>query len=107
MVAAVKLSLLLATACSGPWLERAAAAAGEKVVLSGVRRLENGRWGEVNGRKAWVVDIPEVKAGTWRFRQLFVNGERQPRTRLPEQGEYHIQALPDVPIADETWGMAY
>ncbi len=71
-----------------------AAAAGEKVVLSGGRRLNNGRWGEVNGHKAWVVDIPEVKAGTWRFRQLFVNGERRPRTRLPKQGEYRIESLP-------------
>jgi len=70
------------------------AAAGEKVVLSGGRRLENGRWGEINGCKAWVVDIPEVKAGTWRFRQLFVNGERRPRTRLPKQGEYRIESLP-------------
>ncbi len=69
-------------------------ATGEKVVLSGGRRLENGRWGEVNGRKAWVVDLPEVKAGTWRFRQLFVNGERRLRTRLPKQGEYHIESLP-------------
>jgi len=71
-----------------------AAAAGEKVVLSGGRRLENGRWGEVNGRKAWVVNVPEVKAGTWRFRQLFVNGQRRPRTRLPKQGEYRIESLP-------------
>ena len=71
-----------------------AAAAGERVVLSGGRRLENGRWGEVNGRKAWVVDIPEMKAGTWRFRQLFMNGERRPRTRLPKQGEYRIESLP-------------
>ena len=45
-----------------------AAAAGEKVTLSGGRRLRGGRWGEVNGRKAWTVDVPEVKAGTWRFR---------------------------------------
>ena len=71
-----------------------AAAAGEKVVLSGGRRLEGGRWGEVNGRKAWVVNIPEVKLGQWNFRQLFVNGERCPRTRLPKQGEYRIQSLP-------------
>jgi hypothetical protein len=70
------------------------AAAGEKVVLSGGRRLENGRWGEVNGHKAWVADIAEVKAGTWRLRQLFVNGERRPRTRLPKQGEYRIESLP-------------
>ncbi len=71
-----------------------AAAAGEKVVLSGGRRLANARWGEVHGRKAWVMDIPEVKAGTWCFRQLFINGERRPRTRLPKQGEYRIESLP-------------
>ncbi|MBM3335685.1 right-handed parallel beta-helix repeat-containing protein, partial [Candidatus Sumerlaeota bacterium] len=70
------------------------AAMGEKVVLSGGRRLENGRWGKVNGRRAWVVNIAEVKAGTWRFRQLFVNGERRPRTRLPKKGEYRIESLP-------------
>ena len=71
-----------------------AAAAGEKVVLSGGRRLAGGRWGEANGRKAWMVDIPEVKEGKWRFRQLFVNGARRPRTRLPKQGEYRIESLP-------------
>jgi len=71
-----------------------AAAPGERVVLSGGRRLEGGRWSEVNGRMAWMVDIPEVKAGAWRFRQLFVNGERRPRTRLPKEGEYRIESLP-------------
>src|SRR6185437_6229771 len=71
-----------------------AAAAGEKVVLSGGRRLEGGRWGEVNGRRAWLVDMPEVKERRWRFRQLFVNGDRRPRTRLPKQGEYRIESLP-------------
>ena len=35
-----------------------AAAAGEKVTLSGGRRLEGGRWGEVNGRKAWIGGHP-------------------------------------------------
>ena len=71
-----------------------AAAAGERVVLSGGRRLEGGRWSEVNGQKAWVVDVPHVKEGQWRFRQLFVNGARRPRTRLPKQGEYRIESLP-------------
>src|SRR5438034_792102 len=54
-----------------------AAAEAEKVVLSGGRRLEGGRWGQLKGRKAWVVDIPEVKAGKWDFHQLFVSGERR------------------------------
>jgi GH141 insertion domain/Periplasmic copper-binding protein (NosD) len=71
-----------------------AAAAGERVILSGGRRLERGHWGEVNGHRAWVVDIPGVKEGRWRFRQLFVSGARRPRTRLPKQGEYRIESLP-------------
>jgi hypothetical protein len=71
-----------------------AAAPGERVVLSAGRRLVGGVWGEANGQKAWVVDIPEVKADRWRFRQLFVNGTRCPRTRLPKQGEYRIESLP-------------
>lgn len=71
-----------------------AAAPGEKVTLSGGRRLVGGRWGEVNGRKAWTFDIPGVKADTWRFRHLFVDGGRRPRTRLPRQGEYRIESLP-------------
>ncbi len=71
-----------------------AAAADERVIVSGGRRLEGGRWGEANTHKAWVVDIPEAKKGAWRFRQLFVNGERRPRTRLPKQGEYRIESLP-------------
>jgi hypothetical protein len=71
-----------------------AAAAGEKVTLSGGLRLQGGRWGEVNNRKAWTVDIPAVKAGTYRFKQLFVEGERRPRTRLPKEGEFKIASLP-------------
>jgi hypothetical protein len=71
-----------------------AAAEGEKVVLSGGHRLDGGGWGEINGRKAWVMDIPEVKEGKWRFRQLFVNSARRPRPRLPKQGEYRIESLP-------------
>jgi hypothetical protein len=71
------------------------AAEGEKVVLSGGRRLVGGRWDEVNGRKAWVLDIPEVKEGKWNFHQLFVNGERRPRTRLPKEGFYHVESVPE------------
>jgi hypothetical protein len=71
-----------------------AAAPDETVIVSGGRRLVDGRWDEANGRKVWVIDIPEVKHNRGRFRQLFVNGERRPRTRLPKQGEYRIESLP-------------
>ncbi|HXT41469.1 MAG TPA: hypothetical protein VN887_15795 [Candidatus Angelobacter sp.] len=71
-----------------------AAAEGENVVVSGGWRLPVGHWDEVNGRKAWKVNIPQVKAGRLNFRQLFVNGERRSRTRLPKKGEYRIESLP-------------
>jgi hypothetical protein len=70
-----------------------AAAAGERVILSGGRRLEGGRWGDANGRQVWIIEIPEVREGQWRFRQLFINSDRRPRTRLPKQGEYRIESL--------------
>src|SRR5262245_43344170 len=35
------------------------AAPEERVVISGGRRLPPGRWGEVDGRKAWVIAVPE------------------------------------------------
>ncbi len=70
------------------------AAGSERVTLSGGRRLEGGGWTMVHGHKAWVVDIPGVKAGRWRFRQLFVNGARRDRPRLPRHGEYRIESLP-------------
>ena len=71
-----------------------AAAAGERPVFSGGRLLKEGHSEEINGRKAWSLDVPEVKRGEWRFRQLFINGERRPRTRLPKKGEYQIESLP-------------
>jgi len=75
----------------------------EKVILSGGRRLAGGHWSEVNHQRAWVVEVPEAKQGGCRFRQLFVNGERRPRTRLPKRGEYQIESLLDVPISDAAW----
>jgi hypothetical protein len=35
-----------------------------------------------------VCTLDAVKQGKWYFRQLAVNGKRQPRSRLPAQGEY-------------------
>ena len=71
------------------------AAVGEKVVLSGGRRLDGGHWAQVKEQKAWVVDIPEVKEGRWNFHQLFVSGGRRSRTRLPRRGFYHVESVPE------------
>ncbi len=53
-------------------------------VVDGGVPLEGWRETEENGRRAWVLDLPDVAAGRWRFRSLFVNGERRPRARLPK-----------------------
>jgi hypothetical protein len=50
----------------------------------------------------WETTIPEVKAGRWYFRQLFVNGQRRTRARSPNSGYYRIARLipgPPVPNA--------
>lgn len=49
-----------------------------------------------NGKMAWVSELPDVKAGTWYFRTLFVDGQRRPRPTLPRQGEYKILGAPGI-----------
>lgn len=56
------------------------AAPGEKAVLSGGRAITG--WRRFQD-KIWVAHLPEVAAGRWYFRQLFVNGQRQIRARFP------------------------
>jgi len=60
---------------------------GEQPVLSGGRRLSGFR---VNGEGHWELEIPDVAVGTWSFSQLFVDGKRRSRPRLPDAGYYYI-----------------
>jgi hypothetical protein len=41
----------------------------------------------------WEATIPQVKAGQWYFRQLFVNGQRRQLARSPNSGYHRIAAL--------------
>jgi len=77
------------------------AAPGAKPVISGGRtltgfRVENGRW---------VLDIPEAKGGGWKFSQLFVNGQRRYRPRLPKQGYSYVakEMAPTEASAGKGW----
>jgi hypothetical protein len=54
-------------------------------VFSGSRAITG--W-TVRPDGAWAAQLPEVKAGAWNFSQLFVNGERRFRPRLPKQGYF-------------------
>jgi len=68
---------------------------GEKVILDCGVKISGWKKTQVNGVDAWVTEIPEVKQGKWYFRQLFVNGKRKNRTRLPETGYFRMKDFPD------------
>ncbi|MBN2312130.1 MAG: right-handed parallel beta-helix repeat-containing protein [Candidatus Hydrogenedentes bacterium] len=57
-----------------------AAYPGEEVILSGGRPITG--WQKADGDK-WTVELAEVKAGAWGFRELFADGRRLPRGRYP------------------------
>jgi hypothetical protein len=62
-----------------------AAAPGDDVVLSGGRAI--GGWQKGSG-EIWTTQIPDIAAGKWYFRQLFVNGVRATRARTPVAGSW-------------------
>ncbi len=64
---------------------------GEQPVISGGRAIAG--WQRGDG-ELWTAEIPEVKAGDWYFHQLFVNGERRTRARLPREGFYETTGRP-------------
>jgi hypothetical protein len=52
----------------------------ETPVVSGGREIKG--WRKETGNR-WMAELPDVKAGAWFFRQLFVDGERATRARWP------------------------
>lgn len=56
-------------------------------LISGGVRIEDWKVG-ADGR--WDASLPAVRNGTWNFSQLWVNGERRRRPRLPEHGYYTV-----------------
>lgn len=67
-----------------------AAYPGERPVFSGGRKI--GGWRQGPG-ELWQATLPEVRAGDWYFRQLFVDGSRRQRARSPNSGYHRIAAL--------------
>jgi len=63
---------------------------GEVPVISGGKLVSGFEEAAVNGVRVWVASVP---AG-WRFKQLFANGERRPRARLPKEGFYRVVEVP-------------
>lgn len=81
-----------------------AAYPGEAPVLSGGRRIRDWTHGSINGIPCWVAELADVRDGHWQFTQLFVDGVRRPRSRLPRTGYYHFSGLPEgLPMAATPW----
>jgi Right handed beta helix region len=69
----------------------------DRPVISGGRRLTG--W-SVEGDGRWTLGIPEVARGEWTFEQLYVDGQRRSRPRLPESGYFTIgDAVPPTDAA--------
>lgn len=70
-------------------------APGESAVISGGRLITGMKETAIAGRRAWVVDIPDVKEGKWYFRQLFVSAAGKPLERRfrPHIGMKRVDGL--------------
>jgi hypothetical protein len=80
----------------------------EEPVLDGGRAITDWKVEERNGTPLWVAELPEVAAGDWYFRQLWVDGARRPRARLPKVGRapeqrnfYFIEDVPGSSLDDD------
>lgn len=71
-----------------------------RAVISGGKIIDNFK---DRGDGIWVADLPQVKAGNWRFRELFVNAKRRTRARFPNQGFLRI----DQPYPDKRSGFTF
>jgi hypothetical protein len=70
----------------------------ERPVLSGGRVITGWKRGS-DGR--WTAELPEVRAGEWHFRQIWVNGEPRTRARTPDEGFFRVaQVLCGGPSSD-------
>lgn len=64
----------------------------DKVIISGGKKIEGWKK-QKNGW--WIADIPEVRQGDWKFRQLYVNGEMRTRARTPNKGFLRVKGMPE------------
>lgn len=65
------------------------AAPHETPIISGATVI--GGWSRSStSSNTWQTEIPEVRNGHWIFHELYVNGKRKARTRVPEQGFFRM-----------------
>ena len=70
---------------SDSWPTTYRAYPGEQPILDGGVKIDGWRAETRNGVEMWVTEVADVAGGRWYFRQLFVNGGRRRRPRLPKE----------------------
>ncbi len=83
--------------------QRWSAANGACPVFSGGRQVRGWIIGAHAGQVAWSVILPEVAAGAWHFTQLWVNGHRRSRPRMPKTGFFRFTGLAGHADTGMTW----
>ncbi|WP_247236756.1 right-handed parallel beta-helix repeat-containing protein [Telluribacter sp. SYSU D00476] len=63
-----------------------------KVLIHGGRQIRG--WKPYQGN-IYMTQVPEVKEGGWKFRQLYVNGALRQRARIPNTGFKIVKGFPD------------
>ncbi len=76
---------------------------GEKAVIDAGKRIEGWKAVKIGAIDVWMAEIPEVAEGKWYFRELFVNGARRVRPRLPKKGVYRMDGAEDIKDEDDVW----
>ncbi|MBN1418738.1 MAG: right-handed parallel beta-helix repeat-containing protein [Planctomycetes bacterium] len=67
----------------------------EKPIISGGRPIRG--WKRSPDGKRFVAEVPDVREGRWPFTQLFVNGGRRNRARIPNEGFLRTDGpLPEI-----------
>ena len=66
------------------------AAEGAKPVIAGSVRVKGWKLGDAV-RGLWQAEVPGVKDGKWRPRQMFVDGKRAQRARTPNEGFFRAR----------------
>jgi hypothetical protein len=82
-----------------------AASGNEQPILSGGRKITGWKQLEREGKQLWVAEVPQVREGTWVFRELWINGRRAVRARHPNTGYLKVAAVMD-PKSDWTKGQS-
>ena len=73
--------------------EPPAGAAAGPAILSGGTRITGWRRVVLDGRDAFVADVPASVAHGSAFRELWIDGKRRPRARHPDRGTLAVAAL--------------